>query len=137
MGASIPFAYCSCYRFIYLVISSAVFYFSSCSDKVIFFVRDVFWGQVIISPQIFLRTIKIYSKSTTTLLESFQEKRYFFSNVKWNLLLQYKFYKINKDANLYYKTYFSIWKFDLIYFFVSFEMRYNVLGGYVFTDSGT
>ena len=78
MGASIPFAYCSCYRFICLVISSAVFYFSSCSDKVTFFVRDVFWGQVIISPQIFLRTIKTYSKSTTTLLESFQGKIYFF-----------------------------------------------------------
>ena len=96
MGASIPFAYCSCYRFIYIVISSAVFYFSSCSDKVIFFIRDVFWGQVIISPQIFLRTIKIYSKSTTTLLESFQEKRYFFLMSNETFFCNINFTKLTK-----------------------------------------
>ena len=126
MGASIPFAYCSCYRFIYIVISSAVFYFSSCSDKVIFFIRDVFRGQVIISPQISLRTIKIYSKSTTTLLESFQEKRYFFLMSNETFFCNINFTKLTKMListtkhnfrfeNLTWSTFLSHLKWDTMF----------------------
>ena len=102
IGASIAFAYCSCNCFVGLVISPTVFYFSSCSNKVIFLISHAFLGQVISIPQIFKRPIKIYSKSTTTWLESFLGKRYFFlmSNETFFCNINLQRCKNNKDAKL-------------------------------------